>query len=211
MALVPGPGPRPLSQALVPGPGSWAPGKGGALWPVLPFQSRAGGPRGACFHTNPAHVAPVSIPIPFQAWAPGAQVIGPRAQGGPRAPWESETSGPRLPSEQPAAAMVAAAAMAPSTSIAPAEGTAAHAQLRRLRAATPADAILAAGAIVTAGPDTKAAATIAAAGCSDSNLEPDFSDAHGAHAGPGIIQIPDGGPGAPWGCQAHFSTGRHTF
>ena len=38
-------------------------------------------------------------------------------------------------------------------------------------------AIPSAGAIAAAGPDTKAA-TIAAAGCSDGNLGPDFSDAN---------------------------------
>ena len=55
-----------------------------------------------------------------------------------------------------------------------------------MRAAMPAGAILAAGAIAAAGPDTKAAATIAAAGCSDGNLGTDFSDAHGA-LGPGHV------------------------
>ena len=49
-------------------------------------------------------------------------------------------------------------------------------QLRRARAAmVSAGAILAAGAIAAAaGPDTKAAATIASAGCSDGNLGPDL-------------------------------------
>ena len=55
---------------------------------------------------------------------------------------------------------------------------AARVRLRRARAATPAGAILVASAIAAAGPDRKAAATIAAAaaGCSDGHLGPDSSD-----------------------------------
>ena len=45
-----------------------------------------------------------------------------------------------------------------------------------LAALPSAGAILAAGAIAAARPDTQTAATIAAAGCSDGNLRPDFSD-----------------------------------
>ena len=97
--------------------------------------------------------------------------------------------------------------------MAPAEGMAASAQLRLARAAMPAGAILAAGA-AAAGPDTKAAATIAAAGCSDGNLGPDFSKKNisgrvsprnGWALGPGgpyEVWGPVGalgGPEGPWG------------
>ena len=60
---------------------------------------------------------------------------------------------------------------------------AARARLRGVRTAMPGGAILAAGAIAAAaGPNKKAAATIAAAGCPDGNPGPDFSDAYGAQA-----------------------------
>ena len=62
-----------------------------------------------------------------------------------------------------------AAAMAPAASMAPAEGMAVRVQPRRARAAMPAGAILVAVPIAAAGPDSKAAATIAAAGYSDGN------------------------------------------
>ena len=61
-----------------------------------------------------------------------------------------------------------AAAMAPAGSLSPAEG--------RRRVRVPADAILAECAIIAAGSDTKSTATISAAGCSDGDLRPDFSD-----------------------------------
>ena len=95
--------------------------------------------------------------------------------------------GPRLPSEQPAAAMVAAAAMVEAAAMAAAAAMApAGAMAARARAASrahaakaPAGAIAAAAAAAAiAAAATIAAATIAAAGCSDGNLGPDFSDAN---------------------------------
>ena len=86
----------------------------------------------------------------------------------------SEKSGPRLPSEQPAAAMVAAAPNygGSSSSYGASRSYGGARAASRARAAkAPAGAISAAAAIA-------AAAIIAAAGCSDGNLGPDFSDAN---------------------------------
>ena len=84
----------------------------------------------------------------------------------------SEKSGPRLPSEQPAAALVAAVAMAAAAAMAPA--LAAPAQRSCACVAIAPNGAIAAAAAADA---IAAAATIAAAGCSDGNLGPDFSDA----------------------------------
>ena len=127
---------------------------------------RSGDPR-------PTH--PSYTPPPFVhtlAWTKGLN------------PPQTTLSVPRLPSEQPAPAMVAAAAavvaaadMAAAAAMAPAGAMAARARgcatrvLPKLLLAATAAAIAAAGAIA-------AAATIAAAGCSDGKLGPDLSKCH---------------------------------
>ena len=95
----------------------------------------------------------------------------------------SEKSGLRLPSEQPAAAIVQAG----SSYVASRSYGGARAASRARAAKAPAGAIAAAAAAIAAAASIAASVIIAAAGCSDGNLGPDFSDGNLGLLGPQVL------------------------